>query len=331
MRLIIKGIFVFTALLFFVDAYASDVREKTEAYAAFDEVLQSGKIVGKVYFDLKSSSLDLKAKKDLNDIAKELLKLKSSFLIRLEGYADASIEKKDAVLLSIQRAQAVKLYMSEKFPDLKVDLYMTGFGETQPAIPEAGVSPLEITKKDRRVDLVVYSGASFFAEPAGMKVVAKLGGKKPVGKKLRVEKGAAPVVTVAVVRGKPVVTVSIVRRNKRLFVSTRSVKRYILPDAFFDEESYLKDEAKPVLANIVGKVRHDSRWIYFAGRNSFKGQKNWLYSKQLKRQVLLASELVNHQGLSPDRMFVQGIDSSMSPYENSGNDKGDVYLYIPVK
>lgn len=331
MRLIIKGIFVFTALLLSVDAYASDIKQKAEPFAAFDELLKSGKIVGKVYFDLKASSLDLKAKKDLNEIARELLKLKSSFLIRLEGYADASIEKKDAVLLSIQRAQAVKLYMSEKFPDLKVDLYMTGFGETQPAIPEAGVSPLEITKKDRRVDLVVYSGASFFAEPAGMKVVAKLGGKKPVGKKLRVEKGAAPVVTVAVVRGKPVVTVSIVRRNKRLFVSTRSVKRYILPDAFFDEESYLKDEAKPVLANIVGKVRHDSRWIYFAGRNSFKGQKNWLYSKQLKRQVLLASELVNHQGLSPDRMFVQGIDSSMSPYENSGNDKGDVYLYIPVK
>ena len=320
MRLIIKGIFVFTALLFFVDAYASDVREKTEASAAFDELLKSGKIVGKVYFDLKASSLDLKAKKDLNEIARELLKLKSSFLIRLEGYADASIEKKDAVLLSIQRAQAVKLYMSEKFPDLKVDLYMTGFGETQPAIPEAGVSPLGIMKKDRRVDLVVYSGASFFAEPAGMKVVAKLGGKKPDSKKLRVEKGTAPVVSV-----------SVVRRKKSLYVSTKSVKRYILPDAFFDEENYLKDKAKPVLADIIAKVRHDSRWIYLAGRNSFKGQKNWVYSKQLKRQVLVASEFVNHQGLSPDRMFVQGIDSSMSPYENSGSDKGSVYLYIPVK
>lgn len=331
MRLIIKGLFVFITLLFFVDAYASDLREKTEAYAAFDELLKSGNIIGTVYFDLKSSSLDLKAKKDLNEIARELLKLKSSFLIRLEGYADASIEKNDAVLLSIQRAQAVKLYMSEKFPNLKVDLYMTGFGETQPVIAEAGVSPLEIMKKDRRVDLVVYSGASFFAEPAGMEVVAKLGGKKPGSKRMIAEKSSPPVVTVTIVRGKPVVTVSIVRRNKRLFVSTRSVKRYILPDAFFDEESYLKDEAKPVVANVVGKLKHDSRWIYLGSSNSYKGQKNWLSSKQLKRQLLVASELVDHQGLSPDRMFVQGIDSSMSPYENSGNDKGDVYLYIPVK
>jgi len=310
MRFFIKGLFVFTILLFFVNAYASDERGKTEAYADFDELLKSGKIVGRVYFDLKASSLDLKAKKDLNEIAKELLKLKSSFLVRLEGYADASIEKKDAVLLSIQRAQAVKLYMSEKFPDLKVDLYMTGFGETQPAIPEAGVSPVEIMQKDRRVDLVVYSGASFFAETPDMKVVGKL----------RVEKETAPVVTV-----------SVVRRKKSLYVSTKSVKRYILPDAFFDEENYLKDKAKPVLADIIGKVRNDSRWIYLAGRNSYKGQKNWLSSKQLKRQLLVASELVNYQGLSPDRMFVQGIDSSMSLYENSGNDKGSIYLYIPVK
>ena len=320
MRLIIKGIFVFTAMLFFADAYASDLRDKTEAYAAFDEVLKSGRIVGKVYFDLKSSSLDLEAKKDLNEIAGELLKFESSFLIRLEGYADASDEKKDSVLLSIQRAQAVKLYMSENFPDLKVDLYMTGFGETQPAIPEAGFSPEEIMQQDRRVELVVYSGASFFTEPDGMKVVGKLGGKKPDGKKLGVEKESAPVITV-----------SVVRRKKSLYVSTKSVKRYILPDAFFDEESYLKERAKPVLANIVGKVMHDSRRIYLAGRNSYKGQKDWLSSKQLKRQVLLAGELVSHQGISPDRMFVQGIDSNVLPYENGGSDKGAVYLYIPVK
>lgn len=320
MWLIIRGIFVFTTLLLFVDAYASDIREKTEAYAAFDEVLESGRIVGKVYFDLKASSLDLKAKKDLNAIARELLKLKSSFLIRLEGYADASIEKSGGVLLSIQRAQAVKLYMSDKFPDLKVDLYMTGFGETQPVIPEAGASPEEIMRKDRRVDLVVYSGASFFAEPTDMKVVGKLGDKRLRGKKLRGKKEAAPVVTVFVVR-----------RKKSLFVSTKSVKRYILPEAFFDEESYLKDKAKPILANVVGKVRHDSRWIYLAGRDSYKGQKNWLSSKQLKKQVLVASELVNNQGLSPDRIFIQGIDSSMSPYGNTGSDKGAVYLYIPLR
>jgi len=320
MRLFIKGIVVFTALLFFADAYAADVRKKTEAYASFDEVLKSGRIVGKVYFDLKASSLDLKAKKDLNKIAKELLKLKASFLIRLEGYADASIEKSGSVLLSIQRAQAVKLYMSGRFPDLKVDMYMTGFGETKPVIPEYGVSSEEIMRKDRRVDLVVYSGASFFAEPTGMKVVGKLGDKRPIGKKLRVGKETAPVVTV-----------SVVRRKKRLFVFTRFVKRYILPDAFFNEESYLKDKAKLVLANVVGKIRHDSRWIFIAGRNSYKGQKNWLSSKQLKKQMLVASELVNNQGLSPDRMFIQGIDSFMSPYANTGSDKGAVYLYIPFR
>ena len=342
MRLIIKGIFVSTILLLFVDAYAADVREKREAYAAFDEVLKSGRIVGKVYFDLKASSLDLKAKKDLNEIAKELLKLKASFLIRLEGYADSSLEKNDGVLLSIQRAQAVKLYMSGRFPDLKVDMYMTGFGETKPVISEYGVSPGEIMRKDRRVDLVVYSGASFFAEPADMKVVGKLGDKKVVAKKLKVEKGLAPVVTVSVVRGRPVVTVSVVRgrpvvtvsvvrRKRSLFVSTKSVKRYILPDVFFDEESYLKDEAKSVLANVVEKVRHDSRWIYLAGRDSYKGQKNWLSSKQLKKQVLVATELVNNQGFSPDRMFIQGIDSSMSPYGNIKSDKGAVYLYIPLR
>ncbi len=320
MRLIIKGIFVFTTLLFFVDAYAADVRKKTEAYAAFDEVLKSGRIIGKVYFDLKASSLDLKAKKDLNEIAGELLKLKASFLIRLEGYADSSLEKNDGVLLSIQRAQAVKLYMSGRFPGLKVDMYMTGFGETKPVIPEYGVSSEEIMRKDRRVDLVVYSGASFFAEPTGMKVVGKLGDKRPAGKKLGVEKETAPVVTVFVVR-----------RKKSLFVSTKSVKRYILPEDFFDEESYLKDKAKPVLANLLGKVRHDSRWIYLAGRNSYKGQENWLSSSQLKRQVLLASEFINNQGLSPDRIFIQGIDSSMSPYGNAGSDKGAVYLYIPLR
>lgn len=320
MRLIIKGVFVFTALLFAVVAYASDIKGKAEPLAAFDELLKSGKIAGKVYFDLRASSLDLKAKKDLNEIAKELLKLKSSFLIRLEGYADASIEKKDSVLLSIQRAQAVKLYMSENFPDLKVDLYMTGFGETQPVIPEAGVSPEEIMKKDRRVDLVVYSGSSFFAEPAGMKVVGKLGGKKSGGKKMGAETAPAPVVTV-----------SVVRRKKSLFVSTKSVKRYVLPEVFFDEDSYLKDKAKPVLAGIIGKVRQDSRWIYLAGNDSYKGQSNWSSSKKLKRQVSVASELISHQGLSPDRMFVQGIDSSVAAFDYSKVDKGAVYLYVPLR
>lgn len=331
MRLIIKGILVFTTLLLFIDAHASSLTEKTEAFVAFDNVLNSGRIVGKVYFDLKASSLDLKAKKDLNNIARELLKLKSSFLIRIEGYADSSIEKNDAVLLSIQRAQAVKLYMSRKFPGLKVDLYMTGFGETQPVIPEAGVSLETRLQKNRRVDLVVYSGASFFAEPADMKVVGKLGDKKVVAKKLKVEKGLAPVVTVSIIRGKPVVTVSVVRRKSSLFVSTKSVKRYILPEAFFDEESYLKDEAKPVLAKVVGQVRHDSRWIFLAARDSYKGQKNWLSSKQLKKQVLVATELINNQGFSPDRLFIQGIDSSMPPYGNMKNDKGAVYLYIPLR
>ena len=162
MRLFIKGIIFFVAVLSFADVYASSPRTKTADLASFDALLKSGRVVGKVYFDLKTSLLDEKAKKDLNKIAEELLKLKASFLIRLEGYADSSLEKNDSVLLSIQRAQAVKLYMSGRFPDLKVDLYMTGFGETKPVISEDGLTPLEIMKKDRRVDLVVYSGASFF-------------------------------------------------------------------------------------------------------------------------------------------------------------------------
>ena len=93
----------------------------------------------------------------------------------------------------------------------------------------------------------------------------------------------------------------------------------------------IRATARPVLANVIGKVRNNSRWIFLAGRNSYKGQKNWVSSKQLKKQVLVANELINHHEVSPERLFVQGIDSSVSPYGNAGSAKGAVYLYIPVQ
>ena len=155
-----------------------------------------------------------------------------------------------------------------------------------------------------------------------MKVVGKLGDKK----------AALPVVTVSVIRAaSPVVTVSVVRRKRGLFVAAKSVKRYIIPDVFFDAEGLLKDAARPVLANVARKVRSNSRWIFLAGRNSYKGRSDWLSSTQLKKQILIASELIRYQGISPERLFVQGIDSALSPYGSTESGRGAVYLYIPVQ
>jgi len=183
-----------TTLIFFVSLLTTTFlyavpplysAENEGSIESLNKAIKNGNIIGSVYFALSESELDYIARKELDNVATSLLKLQGHFIVRLEGFAESSREKKSAILLSIQRAQSVKLYMSNKFPELKVDFYMTGFGQTRPLVAGEGDSVETIRKKERRVDIVVYSGGSFFEEPEEMKVVSRIGsGGSTVVKKL---------------------------------------------------------------------------------------------------------------------------------------------------
>ena len=159
----------------------------------FTRLLDSGQVLGSVYFGLRDSSLDDAAKAELDRIVEELSKIGGPFIVRVEGFSDSVLEKKMGILLSMQRAQAVKLYMARKYPELKVNFFMTGFGETRPVVPSEGESAEEARAKYRRVDLVAYPGISFFEGRDAVDISAKLKIKEethPGGKRGDAEKVA---------------------------------------------------------------------------------------------------------------------------------------------
>ena len=277
----------------------------------FDDILKSGKVLGSVYFNERDSSLDSEAKRVLAEIAKKLLALEGPYIVRVEGYSDSISEKKSGILLSIQRSQSVKLYMSMNFPGIKSDVYMTGFGESRPVILDSSVSGEDAKKMERRVDLVVYSGAKFFEEPEAMKLVKKI---RP--------KSAPPA---------PVVTVSIIRRKRQSLVFTKSLKRVILPESFFSEDGLLKEEARPALRNVLSKVKDGSGWLFLSASSASAVNAGSDGSLGLTRQINTARELASRQGIDSDRIFIHGLDPLAFAGGSEDGKMNAVYLYLPIQ
>ncbi len=291
---------------FFVCAVVAAPYEKKRV--PFDDILEGGKVIGSVSFGLKDTSLTKEAERELGRIARIFSALAGPFIVRVEGYADSSLEKKIGIQLSMQRAQTVKLYLSAKFPDLNVEFYMTGFGETRSLIPKEG-EPVEVVRaRERRVDLVVYAGATFFVEET------KKASIPPVEAKPVVVEKALP---------KPVLP-----GTSEIIVSARSFKRYILSPDFFDDADRLRNEARPVVKQIMDEVREDRRWIFVS---AFEGKKNGDYrnGRALLKQVSLACEIVGIHKIDPERLFLRGTHAvGLSGMEEG--ESGEVFIYIPM-
>ncbi|MBK9283297.1 MAG: OmpA family protein [Sphingobacteriaceae bacterium] len=109
-------------------------------------------ILSNVYFDTGKSSLKPSSSKALNDLV-EVLKLKSSMVIEIQGHTDDVGQAGDNLRLSQQRAEAVKTYLSQKGIAAK-RIRAVGYGSLEPI---ADNSSEEGRSKNRRTSLKVIS------------------------------------------------------------------------------------------------------------------------------------------------------------------------------
>jgi len=106
---------LFVLVIISLAAVTQSLAQKEAGSAnAFDQILKSGQVLSRIYFEANNSKLGPEAKKELDRQARELSKMSGSFIVRIEGYTDSYFEREKDILLSMQRAQAAKLYILEK-------------------------------------------------------------------------------------------------------------------------------------------------------------------------------------------------------------------------
>ena len=107
-------------------------------------------VLENVYFDTGKSTLKPSSNKALNDLA-EVLKLKSTMEVQIEGHTDDVGNEADNLKLSQERADAVKKYLSSK-GIAAARVTAKGFGQTMPVADNATE---EGRSKNRRTSLKV--------------------------------------------------------------------------------------------------------------------------------------------------------------------------------
>ncbi len=121
---------------------------KAEQSLEINRFLASREVVGEVFFAYKTTELSTAAKQNIDKFVGVLLNYQQQGrLLRIEGFASPEGSKQSNSKLSLERALAVKDYLAEQHK-LQVDVFLTGFGETEPA---AGT-----LTGSRRVDIAVY-------------------------------------------------------------------------------------------------------------------------------------------------------------------------------
>ncbi len=107
-------------------------------------------VLDNVYFDTGKSILKPGSYKTLNDLA-EVLKIKSTMVIEIQGHTDNIGKEDENTLLSQKRAEEVKKYLVSKGIDAK-RIDAKGYG---PKIPIADNTTEEGRSKNRRTSLKV--------------------------------------------------------------------------------------------------------------------------------------------------------------------------------
>lgn len=103
-----------------------------------------------VYFDTGKSALKPTSHKTLNDLV-EVLKLKSTMMIEIQGHTDHVGKEEENLALSQQRAEAVKQYLVSKGIDVS-RIQAKGYGSGMPVADNASE---EGKAKNRRTSLKV--------------------------------------------------------------------------------------------------------------------------------------------------------------------------------
>jgi hypothetical protein len=107
----------------------------------------------------------------------------------------------------------------------------------------------------------------------------------------------------------------------------RAFKRVVLPADFFDNNDNLSAGAKPVLENVLKKVRHSKGWLFISADTALGLESN----RELRRQMLLAQALVKEFGIAADRIFVKGFSSGNLVNDSAADLPGEVSIYIPIR
>jgi len=107
-------------------------------------------VLENVYFDTGKSTLKSSSNKALNDLA-EVLKLKSTMEVEIEGHTDDVGKEDENLKLSQERAEAVKKYIAAK-GIAAIRISAKGYGQTMPI---ADNSDEEGRAKNRRTSLKV--------------------------------------------------------------------------------------------------------------------------------------------------------------------------------
>jgi poly(3-hydroxybutyrate) depolymerase len=100
-----------------------------------------------------------------------------------------------------------------------------------------------------------------------------------------------------------------------------------LPADFFDNNDNLSAGAKPVLENVLKKVRRSKAWLFISADTALGLEDN----RELRRQMLLAQALVKEFGVAADRIFVKGFSSGNLVKDSAADLAGEVSIYIPIQ
>jgi hypothetical protein len=203
---------------------------------------------------------------------------------------------------------------------------MTGFGERRPILPKEGETVEETSRLERRVALVVYPGATFFAKDKEAQVVTKLDrGKVEVRKK-------APEITPLPQLPDKVKGEDELPERAEIVVAARSFRKVIFPADFFDEDDLLLDETRPIVAKILSEVKNEEIWLFVGAVMENLGRGTIDYTnKSVRRQLSLAVEMVGYHGVDADRLFIKDIFGQGVISIDYEGEEGEVYLYIPYK
>lgn len=107
-------------------------------------------VLENVYFDSGKATLKPSSNKALNDLA-EVLKLKTTMVIEIQGHTDDVGDAEENLKLSQQRAEAVKKFVVNKGIDAS-RIKAKGFGQTQPVADNSNTAG---KAKNRRTSLKV--------------------------------------------------------------------------------------------------------------------------------------------------------------------------------
>jgi OOP family OmpA-OmpF porin len=107
-------------------------------------------VLDNVYFDTGRSSLKPTSFKALNDLV-EILKIKSTMIVEIQGHTDDVGKPEDNLKLSQERAESVKKYLESKGIEA-ARVSAKGYGQTQPIADNANP---EGKARNRRTSLKV--------------------------------------------------------------------------------------------------------------------------------------------------------------------------------